>query len=53
LVGRGLRATLARPCLEPTGAPIEDVVGSAGISIPNLPAVLLAILTAHRNADMD
>jgi hypothetical protein len=29
------------------------VVGSARHLDPNLPAVLLAILTAHRNADMD
>jgi phosphopantothenoylcysteine decarboxylase/phosphopantothenate--cysteine ligase len=37
----------------PTGAPIHDVVGGAGIPEMRLPAVLLSILDAHRNADMD
>lgn len=37
----------------PTGGPIEDVVGGAGIPMVHLPAVLISILHAHRNADMD
>jgi phosphopantothenoylcysteine decarboxylase/phosphopantothenate--cysteine ligase len=37
----------------PTGAPTEDVVGGGGIPLSDLPAALITILNAHRDADMD
>jgi phosphopantothenoylcysteine decarboxylase/phosphopantothenate--cysteine ligase len=38
----------------PTGEQnLEDVIGGAGIALAHVPAVLVSILAAHRNADMD